>query len=337
IKAGGGKIYSVGFVLGEGCPKAHWTLNETAKVGNGTYYAGNNATELKRIYTVIAQDILSLSYVNQTIVIIGNATSNLTRGNLSIEYDFSSEGLDLGEILLGGYSLDMLKTFADFVTLETKGFNETTGKTELIIPEGWNPFEAVIVAYSGPLWTKYAKINNTREEITIYNLDEWTRNLPYPLFGDPFRVNIPRNLINSTNMVTLYFGSNASHTGMPSNSSKIIYTIYRRPRFSYTEAKLRKVGCNWTIEGANGNFTIVVPKEYSGAKKCYYTNATGAQHDTNDVYDEALYNLLNNILDVDHDHKVDEPDFEVNYDINVIILGGVPFLHYTYVKAVSWR
>ncbi|MEM4703378.1 MAG: vWA domain-containing protein [Candidatus Pacearchaeota archaeon] len=332
-------VHSVGFGPIAYCPSAQTTLQKIAEAANGSYYSSMNSSELRDKLREIAEEILRLSYTNQTVIVTGNVSSNLTEGYMNINYTFDTGGLDIGSgnPLPSGSSEEAIKTLlGDFMTLETSGFNETTGKVELVIPEEWNPFEAVVVAYSGPLWARYAELkNSTGQDNIVYNLDDWV--LSYTLLGDPFRINIPRNIIgNGTNYVTLYFGSNSSHTSMPSNASKVIYTIFKKPQFSYTEAKSKREGCNWTIEGPNGNFTILVPQDYQGSKICNYTNAT-VGYDPDDVYDTAVYNLLYNVLDTNHDHKIEDANFEAEYDINVILLTGIPFLHYTRIKAMSWR
>ncbi|MEM1536026.1 MAG: VWA domain-containing protein [Candidatus Pacearchaeota archaeon] len=343
IKQTKGKIYAVGFVLGN-CSTGIWTLNETAKVGNGSFYPGNNATELQNIYREIASEILRLSYANQTIVVVGNASSNLTNGYIEMDFERDEYYEQFGNLgYLGGEQSDQLQgsIFGDFITYETQGFSD--GMVNFSFQHGI-PYEAVIVSYSGPVWTKFASINNTTAEYEIYNLTRWSN--VYTFLGDPFRVNIPPEYIarnGTTNTVSLLLGANASSSQNPTSSSKIIYTLVIPPLFSYSTPQPKKEGCNWTIEYeepagsgfSGGNFSVLVPPTYSGEKKCFYTNSTIRYYD--DAYDVAVFNLLSNSLDVNPHNGMVEIKLGAEVSINAIILSGVPFMQYTSIKAMSWR
>ncbi|MEM2462569.1 MAG: hypothetical protein QXD71_00120, partial [Candidatus Pacearchaeota archaeon] len=231
--------------------------------------------------------------------------------------------------------------FGDFITYETQGFSD--GMVNFSFQHGI-PYEAVIVSYSGPVWTKFASINNTTAEYEIYNLTRWSN--VYTFLGDPFRVNIPPEYIarnGTTNTVSLLLGANASSSQNPTSSSKIIYTLVIPPLFSYSTPQPKKEGCNWTIEYeepagsgfSGGNFSVLVPPTYSGEKKCFYTNSTIRYYD--DAYDVAVFNLLSNSLDVNPHNGMVEIKLGAEVSINAIILSGVPFMQYTSIKAMSWR
>ncbi len=163
--------------------------------------------------------------------------------------------------------------------------------------------------------------------------------------GDPFRINIPLENINSndTNYVGLRLGNNNSEYILPTSSSKVIYSILLPPTFSYSSPVGKREGCIWTIQsedqGGNpgNNFTLNIPSTYNGSNICSYTAATGANiEDNQDAYELAVLNLLQDSLDLDNDNMT-EVNIGADLSINVVLVQGIPFMHYTMARAMSWR
>jgi len=321
------KGYTIGFVLGD-CPNALSSMTDTANAMNGTFYLGNNATELQEIYEGLARNISSVAFVNQTVNVTGDVSSNIIDSSfININYS-SSSGFD-----------EESSDFGDYITFETDGFNDGQTTIESIVrAPAVIPYEATIVSYSGDLWTKFADIDST----TVYSLNDWGLN--YIGLGDPFNVNIPRTYIdpNQDSIVNLKLGRNSEEEQNPTDSSKIIYTVIVPPTFSYSEPKPTAEGCIWNIETEDGNIaTLSIPTNYEGTDNCTYnsTNFTSPEcigGQDNDAYRIAVYNLLSGQLDLNADGRV-EMGLGADVSINAVILPGIPFMKYTVIKAKTWR
>ena len=66
-----------------------------------------------------------------------------------------------------------------------------------------------------------------------------------------------------------------------------------------------------------------MPPAYSGTKECYYTNSS-ISYDANDTYDDAMFNLLDN-LDFDDDGRIYVNIKESNLVVGAISVGKVPY------------
>jgi len=86
----------------------------------------------------------------------------------------------------------------------------------------------------------------------------------------------------------------------------------------------KAIGCEWSIDFEDGESTTVkVPPTYPGVKQCFYTNAS-ISYDVNDTYDDAMYNLLDN-LDFDNDGRIYVNIEEQNFVIGAISVGKIPY------------
>ena len=80
---------------------------------------------------------------------------------------------------------------------------------------------------------------------------------------------------------------------------------------SYGGVFLTNDGCNWTIETTGGNKTLLMPKGYTGAVRCNYTNASISYVNTSAVND-AVYRLLNKSDTTPTKNGVIDYDFNPN-------------------------
>ncbi|UCD21071.1 MAG: VWA domain-containing protein [archaeon] len=332
-------IYAVGFGPIAFCPIAQDLMMRIAEEGEGDYFLSNNASELRIIFREWAQEILRLTYANQSVIIvIGSAKSNLSNGTVTFGYDFEDNGWDTD-----GNSL-----FGDLISYETDGFSG--GMDSFTFATG-DPFEASVISYSGDLWSRESFIQNTTHNLTFFNLTKW--NETYITLGDPFTINIPVERISkgpTVNEVGLVFGTNSSYNETPpDDSSKIIYTLFIPPTFSYSGA-VNKVGegCIWTIQYQDpsnpdlpgGTFELAVPAGTNPTETCTFSKTLGPpniKYDEDEAYDVAVFNLLNDILDQNPKNNMSDIQFNTELGINAVLVPGIPFLHFTIAKTMAWR
>jgi len=93
---------------------------------------------------------------------------------------------------------------------------------------------------------------------------------------------------------------------------------------SYGSVFWTQDGCNWTIQRQldNVNITIFIPKSYTGATKCYYTNAS-ISYDNRSAVRDAVYRLLRNNDTTPRDGKVEFPINASTMTTDVAVMSSV--------------
>jgi len=303
-------VYSVGFGPVSSCNMANKTLKNIANCGNGKYYSSDNATLLEDFYRLISYEILELSYSEQ----ISKASSGLFTKiypDSYIEFNYTSEQRPYGLL----------------VSLEKKFSDKYSGTFD--VPSDSRIANAKVVSYSGPRWTKEIKINN----VTFYNLSLYGRN--YKELGDPYNIAIPESLIQNLNNITLITGISPENSSEGSENNKIIYTLVKNFS-SYSSIQAHASGCSWEIEFEdNTNYTLKIPKNYSGQSLCYYKEGKQEIGDENDAINIAVLNLFRS-LDSDSNGKIDIKINEQNLGVNSYEIVGVPYSWSTKVEIRTW-
>ncbi len=305
-------VYSVGF--GSGADEA--TLQDIASCGNGNYYYGD-VEGLVDVYGQIAQDIISASYFEQTIM-----GENIN----TVLYPDSYIFLD--------YEKDV--PYGLVITAETPEFGNTISQGSFTIPNDTVPYEVKVVSYSGSKWTDRVEVYNSSSGIwmSAFNLSEY--NLSYTDLGDPYVVNIPTGMLaygNNSVRVSASIGSSNTSTGSPYD--KIIYSLVKELS-GYSPIVSSAEGCTWNIEFEDGtNSTIAFPGNYSGSKECYYKSDNIA-YNNNDAIDNAVFNLLSD-LDLNSNRKVETKFNSDDLTITSTEIEGIPFTWETEVQVRVWR
>nr|MCK4930502.1 hypothetical protein [Nanoarchaeota archaeon] len=176
---------------------------------------------------------------------------------------------------------------------------------------------------------------------TVYTLSYFSS--VYTRLGDPYEVQVPVQLLtNGTHTLTIETGdSPINRTGCSANNS-LIYTALVPSATARSEVVEHIEGCEWNLQFEDDTFSIKpIPGDYSGSKKCSYTEhnytlADGA-YDPTDAYDVAVYNLLT-ILDFDDNGKVFVNLDAADIEIVLTTVSSVPYLWGpTLVKARVWQ
>jgi len=303
-------VYSIGFGALSTCTMANKTLGDIANCGKGEYYVSDNATELERFYQEIAEEILELSYSEQTAEITGNISGVLYPDSY-IEFNYSKPSVPYGLITTTE------RRFQDSYYGNFSVFNSS------------EVLETVVVSYSGPRWTDNVEINNN----SFYNLTAYGE--AYTKLGDPHSINIPNSFIEEDNLIKLTTGVDAENSTYGSEANKIIYTI-KQNISSYTEIVAFAEGCIWTLDFEDGsNQVIHVPDYYYGSKECSYQASGTNISNENDAVQLATYGLLK-ILDPDLNGKIDVKFTEQNLKISLNEITGIPYIISTEVQARRW-
>ncbi len=332
------KTYAVGFGPIEYCPFAQTEMKDIAATGNGDYLVSRNSTQLRETMKKWADDITSLSFAEQMVNLTGNFSSVLYNDSY-IEYNYVGDSIDG----------DLLEKFGSVVTYESDNFQNSRASFSF---SSGIPLEAIITSYSGSKWTKTAFINNTEKTgnnfMKVFNLSDFGSN--YNLLGDPFRVNIPIELIasNESNTVELKIGNSSVADSNASDYDKVIYTLLILSNYSYSRVTPHANGCNWSVEYYKGQDSFLVPENYSGPNRCYYNSTIDNDEfkcaDTNqgnallenDAVVQATYYLLRDNLDKNPDDcRLDIKASD--YYISTMLLPSVPFLYYSKAEFLSWR
>ncbi|MBN2368321.1 hypothetical protein JXC34_04840 [Candidatus Woesearchaeota archaeon] len=288
-------VYAVGFSDSADEP----TLQGISLCGDGLYRKSNNVSALQEFYQDVASTIISASRHSQIIEVEGegNIASSILYGDSYIrtEYVPITEPPQFGEISL---------------IVQEKNFDNCT--FNLYIPPDIRVADAKMTSYSSEHWTDGLIVNGNQ----VYNLSWYSDD--YTPLGDPFLVNIPvTSLLPGNNSFYIRTGDSPENSTECSINNSIIYTAQFEASVSYSDVLEKAEGCTWTIEFEDGgNKTINVPQLYSGPKTCYYTNAS-ISYDANDTYDDAMYNLMDN-LDFDDDGRI-----YINMDENDLVIGAI--------------
>ncbi len=306
-------VYAVGF--GEDVDQT--TLEGIASCGNGDYHSAENLEEIIEKYEQIAQDIYAASYFEQTVV--GKGISSRLFPDSYLSFDYYQE-LPHGMI----------------ITSETPEFGNPNGEGTFTIPENSTPYEARVISYSGSKWTSRVNAYNnaTGNWESVYEITDY--NDSYINLGDPYFVEIPQEkLVNGENKARVFVGLNNLEYLNGSEHDKIIYSVVKNIS-SYSPIVAIADGCSWNIEFEDGSTSIInIPPSYSGPDICYY-NSTGIQYRSNDAIEIAIYNLLQ-ILDLNHNQKIETKFEENDLSIDSIEISGIPFTWETEVQIRTWK
>jgi hypothetical protein len=293
-------FYAVGYSTASHEP----TLEGIALCGEGIYARSENVTILREFYQDVASSIISGTRHAQTIEIQGNITTNILYDDSYIQIDYIPivEPPQFGEISL---------------IVEEKNFDNCS--FNVYIPPDIRVSNAKLTSYSSEHWTDGVVINNN----DVYNLSGFS--IDYTAMGDPFLINIPATvLIGGNNSFFMSTGDSPSNNTECSKNNTLIYTAQVQASVSYSDVLEKAIGCEWFVEFDDGeNISLKVPPTYSGAKKCYYTTAL-IDYDANDTYDDAMFNLLDN-LDFDDDGRIYVNIKENNLVVGAISVGKVPY------------
>ncbi len=304
-------VHSIGFGNVNTCAFVNKTLQAIASCGNGSFYTSDNSTQLQQIYSNISQNILQLSYSEQTALTFGN-TSGILYPDSYINLNYTKPSNPFGLIL----------------SVEKSFTNSTTGNFTLYANS--TILDARVTSYSGPRWTEKLQINN----FITYNLNNFVT--PYIKLGDPYSLIIPKDYIGSQNNVLISTAVSSTNISSGSVYNKIIYTLTKNfTAFSPVVGNAQ--GCIWNLQFDDGtNLTATVPKIYSGTNQCYFPAQIGlSTHDPNDAIQTAVYNLLNEI-DLDKNGKLDIKFNEQALQIDISQISGIPFTWHTEVQIRRW-
>jgi len=307
------KVYSVGF----GSDADETTLQDIASCGNGNYYYGD-IDQLVEVYEQVAQDIISASYYEQTVIGENIYTRLYPDSYLSVDYE---KTIPYGLVL----------------TAETPDFGNTISQGSFNISNDTSPYEIRVVSYSGSKWTDNVEIFNSSGSgvwESVFNLSEY--NSSYVNLGDPYVVNIPSDMIiYGENQVRVSTGLNSLNSSGGSIYDKVIYSLVKNIS-SYSQIVSSAEGCIWVIEFEDStNATMNFPDDYSGTKQCYYTSG-GVAYNNNDAIDNAVFNLLSD-MDLNSNGRIETKFSENDLAISFIEVTGIPFTWETEVQARVWR
>ena len=316
-------VYAIGFGPLENCTKANYTLHNIAEAGNGSVMVSSNASVLQEFYYNISHEILTQVGQSAQLVIV---TENLTSSTL-----FNDSYVDF----VYNPTITPPEPNEISVIVQTDQFGTCT--PSITIPGGIRVVDAKVVSYSDYHWTDTLIIDGT----TVYTLSYFSS--VYTRLGDPYEVQVPVQLLtNGTHTLTIETGdSPINRTGCSANNS-LIYTALVPSATARSEVVEHIEGCEWNLQFEDDTFSIKpIPGDYSGSKKCSYTEnnytlADGA-YDPTDAYDVAVYNLLT-ILDFDDNGKVFVNLDAADIEIVLTTVSSVPYLWGpTLVKARVWQ
>ncbi len=304
-------VHSIGFGNVNTCAFVNRTLQAIATCGNGSFYTSDNSTQLQQIYSNISQNILQLSYSEQTALTLGN-TSGILYPDSYIALNYTKPSNPFGLIL----------------SVEKHFINSTTGN--FTVYANSTILDARATSYSGSRWTEKLQINN----FVAYNLNNFI--LPYIKLGDPYSLIIPKSYISSQNNVLISTAISSTNISSGSQFNKIIYTLAKNfTAFSSVVGNAQ--GCIWNLQFDDGtSLNATVPRGYSGTNQCYFPAQLGLlTHDPNDAIQTAVYNLLNE-MDFDKNGKLDIKFSEQALQIDISQISGIPFTWHTEVQIRRW-
>ncbi len=303
-------IYSVGFGPIATCGFANQLLQSIALCGNGTFYASSDAEELREFYESIAQDLIRLSYSEQTAKTEGNISARLYPDSY-LEFNYTETPTPYG--LLLSYE---------------KLFDNSTSAT-LSLPGNVTVLDLKALSYSGARWTSQLAINQQ----IVYSLASYGTD--FTKRGDPFQIHIPTEYVGPQNNITLVTGLSPTNTSEGSPHNKLVYTLLKNAS-GYSPIVSVSEGCTWTIDFDSGaNLTTRIPGNYSESSVCTY-QATGISYNNNDAAQEAVYRLFDS-LDLNKDNRVDVEFTEDDLEITLTEVTGIPFTWSTEVQVRAWR
>jgi len=310
-------VYSIGFGPVSSCYMANKTLRNIADCGQGKYYSSQDPNALKSIYELIAEEILALSFIEQT--------ANITTGfNTTILYPDS--------YILLNYQRNL--PYGLIITSETQEFGNDISEGTFYIPQDSVPVEAIAVSYSGSKWTDKVFISNVTSQREVFDLSFYGSD--YLTLGDPYFIYVPSSYIGKgDNKIKITTATSPTNVSGGSAKDKVIYTIIKNVS-GYSPIKASALGCIWTIEFDDfTNATMKVPLNYTGTETCSYTN-TKVSYNENDAINNAVFRLLEN-LDFDKDNRVDSKFSGQDLIITSNEVSGIPYPIDTEVQVRVWR
>jgi len=307
-------VHSIGFGPVESCPNAMWTLQAMAECGNGSYYASQNASELASIYESIAENIVSVSYTEQTVLVSGNFTSTLYNDSyILLNYTTGQTAYGL------------------LITTEQEFGNNISSLT-FYVPSNSTVVSAFVTSYSGAKWTSQLLLNNSNGEQEIFNLANYGTN--YIELGDPFMLYIPPQYIaTGNNTATVKTGVSPSNISGGNANDKLLLTLLR-DAVGFSGIRASAEGCIWNITFEDGSSEqLRIPGSYTGDETCSYSPAV---YNQNDAFQEATYNLLTQ-LDLDSDGFIDSKIVAENIAIEGSVLKGIPYTTRAEIQLRVWK
>jgi hypothetical protein len=265
---------------------------------------------LQQFYATIAQQIIQLTYTEQTSSTVGNISATLYPDSY-IEFNYTTSATPYGLV----------------ITTEKQFDNTTTGT--FTTPANTTHAEARVSSYSGAKWTSFTSINN----VTVYNITAYGTD--YSRIGDPASIQLPTFLIQQNNIIKLLNGIAPQNVSVGSVYNKIITTLVKNAS-GYSPIAAVAQGCIWDIQfDDNANITLPVPANYTGTAHCHYLSLQ-QDYDSNDAAQTAVFRLLQS-LDLNNNGQVDIVLSERDIDIALSQLVGIPYTWSTEVQVRTWR
>ncbi len=315
-------IYTVGFgPAADDCQAANESLTEVSEIGSGKYMKSTNAEELREIYEQIAEEIISLSFVDQMSKVTGNFGETIFYPDSSIDLKYTPDAEPYGLIM----------------TFETPEFGNTLTEGSFYVPEGVDILEANVISYSGQRWTDKVYVKNTNWQ-EVFSLEDYGEE--YIKLGDAYVVNLPTSDLRiGTNEVKITTGSAAGASYGASASDKAIFTLATETPTS-SDILAFSEGCTWHLEFYDGSASDVrVPNNYAGGDQCYYTSLSRTVANENDAQQDAVFNLLKklDITPTGGDGKLDVRFTEEDMSIETAEIFGIPYSWSTEVQVRRWN
>ena len=277
-------VHAVGF----GDNADEQSLKAIAECGHGSYYSSDNVEDLVESYIDIFQEMIEYTRTQAS-----NAT-NLQPARLFsdsyIEYNYTplSNSDAYGRIP---------------ITTQTNTFGEMPGNKsegQLYLPDDVELLSAKVTSYSEDKWTHTVYINNSQGFNTVYNLSSFGNDFHF--LGDAFTVNIPVNSFRYDENNTIGVKTYLENISAGSMSNRVIYTVLLDNSVDYTPVLPKNTGCIWHIKFYdNSSEQVKIPLSYNGSSKCFYSNAT-YENDNSNHY--GTYQLLSK-LDFNKDGLLD--------------------------------
>ena len=294
------------------------TLINISKCANGNYSLVN-ASNILQIYSQYANNILRMTFTEQTITVL--------QGNLTTTYLYPDSNI----VIVPQSSTNT--SFGYEYTIETPPFG--SGQLgNFTIPADSTLLSARAVSYSGPKWTTWMDLQNATDTtwVNMYNLT--MHGYDYTKLGDPYYVEIPIDQVGKgLNYVRVTIGRSTKDMVVNATYDKVIYSLLR-PATGYSSIAPVANGCIWSLSFADGtNTTMKVPPTYNGTNQCNYATAS---FNNNDAINNAVYSLLQS-LDINNDKKIEVKINPQDIQIASTQIAGIPFTYDSEVQMRLWK
>jgi hypothetical protein len=316
-------VYTVGF--GSITSAAQETLDMMADCGGGRY-TYSNATNLTTIYQGIARELVNLSYnLTQTLASSERVLNSTLYSDSYIYFNYTP--------FIPENEYDRIP-----ITIETPIFNNNITNGSVYFPSNVFVYDAKLTSYSGNKWTDKARIRNSGNWTTFYNLSDYGSE--YHLLGDPFIVNVPaRLIISGNNDLMIGTGISKANSTQGSSYDRLIYTAGIDLTINYTGVFEKSEGCNWLVKFEDRtNSTLAIPSSYLGGEQCNFTNTTNcALAFEDDSVNNAVCYLFKQ-LDFDNDGELYVKFDSADLNIDTYSIGGIPYMWGpTVVEVRVWK